>query len=90
MALLRSMQLFFAITSTSILTLLNEKLSLSHYDPYFPPAFTYGRGIESVEGSWVGGFFDKGSWTETMAEWGKSVVCGRARLGGISHGSHSS
>ena len=30
-------------------------------------------GIESVEdGSWVGGFFDKGSWTETMAEWGKS------------------
>ena len=44
-------------------------------------------GIESVEdGSWVGGFFDKGSWTETMAEWGKSVVCGRARLGGISMG----
>jgi len=34
----------------------------------------------------VGGFFDKGSWTETMAEWGKSVVCGRARLGGISMG----
>jgi acetyl-CoA carboxylase/biotin carboxylase 1 len=43
-------------------------------------------GTEAVDGSWVGGFFDKGSWTETMAEWGKSVVCGRARLGGIPMG----
>ena len=44
-------------------------------------------GVESAsDGSWVSGFFDKDSWTETMAEWGKSVVCGRARLGGIPMG----
>jgi acetyl-CoA carboxylase/biotin carboxylase 1 len=29
------------------------------------------------------GFFDAGSFTETLAGWGKSVVTGRARLGGI-------
>ena len=28
------------------------------------------------------GFFDKGSFTEYLADWGKSVVVGRARLGG--------
>jgi len=32
------------------------------------------------------GFFDKGSWKEYLAGWGKSVVIGRARLGGISMG----
>ena len=31
----------------------------------------------------VKGFFDTNSWTETLPEWGKSVVTGRARLGGI-------
>jgi len=31
----------------------------------------------------VGGFFDRGSWMEVMSGWAKSVVCGRARLGGI-------
>jgi acetyl-CoA carboxylase/biotin carboxylase 1 len=40
-------------------------------------------GVHNADGTWTGGFFDKGSWTETLAEWGKSVVCGRARLGGI-------
>lgn len=34
----------------------------------------------------VSGFFDKGSFQETLAEWGKSVVVGRARLGGIPMG----
>jgi len=29
------------------------------------------------------GFFDDGSFTESLAGWGKSVVTGRARLGGI-------
>lgn len=43
-------------------------------------------GVENEDGSWTSGFFDKGSWTETLAEWGKSVVCGRARLGGIPMG----
>jgi acetyl-CoA carboxylase/biotin carboxylase 1 len=32
------------------------------------------------------GFFDKGSFTEYLAGWGKSVVVGRGRLGGISMG----
>lgn len=31
-------------------------------------------------------FFDKGSFTETLAGWAKSVVVGRARLGGIPMG----
>lgn len=32
------------------------------------------------------GFFDQGSFTEYLAGWGKSVVIGRGRLGGISMG----
>ena len=34
------------------------------------------------------GFFDKDSFTEYLAGWGKSVVVGRGRLGGISYGCH--
>jgi acetyl-CoA carboxylase/biotin carboxylase 1 len=37
-------------------------------------------------GGFVSGFFDKGSFKEYMAEWGKGVVVGRARLGGIPMG----
>ncbi|CAM9521547.1 unnamed protein product, partial [Choristocarpus tenellus] len=36
--------------------------------------------------SWVSGFFDRGSFQEYLAGWGKSVVVGRARLGGIPMG----
>ena len=32
---------------------------------------------------WISGFFDKGSFKETLAGWAKGVVVGRARLGGI-------
>lgn len=32
---------------------------------------------------WESGFFDKGSWEEIMKPWAQTVVCGRARLGGI-------
>jgi acetyl-CoA carboxylase/biotin carboxylase 1 len=32
------------------------------------------------------GFFDKGSWKEYLSGWGKSVVIGRGRLGGIPMG----
>jgi acetyl-CoA carboxylase/biotin carboxylase 1 len=32
------------------------------------------------------GFFDKGTWKEYLAGWGKSVVIGRGRLGGIPMG----
>ncbi|KAK3260625.1 hypothetical protein CYMTET_30428, partial [Cymbomonas tetramitiformis] len=40
-------------------------------------------GVTNEDGSWTSGLFDQGSWTETLAEWGKSVCIGRARLGGI-------
>jgi acetyl-CoA carboxylase/biotin carboxylase 1 len=43
-------------------------------------------GVDGADGEWQSGFFDKGSWTETLADWGKSVVCGRARLGGVPMG----
>ncbi len=43
-------------------------------------------GYEDPEGKWVSGFFDKGSIFETLAGWAKTVVCGRARLGGIPMG----
>ena len=39
-----------------------------------------------VNGQWVSGFFDKGSFQEYLADWGKSVVVGRARLGGMPMG----
>nr|AOE43261.1 acetyl-CoA carboxylase biotin carboxylase [Rostrostelium ellipticum] len=32
---------------------------------------------------WISGLFDKDSFIETLAGWAKTVVCGRARLGGI-------
>lgn len=34
----------------------------------------------------MSGFFDNGSWKEYLSGWGKSVVMGRARLGGIPMG----
>jgi len=33
--------------------------------------------------SWLSGFFDKGSFMELMEGWAKTVICGRARLGGM-------
>jgi acetyl-CoA carboxylase/biotin carboxylase 1 len=35
------------------------------------------------EAPWLSGFFDRGSFVETLAGWAKTVVCGRGRLGGI-------
>jgi len=32
---------------------------------------------------WVSGFFDRDSFMETLGGWGKTVITGRARLGGI-------
>ena len=49
------------------------------YDPRFLVA-----GCRSdKDGSWQSGLFDRGSWTETLGGWAKSVVVGRARLGGV-------
>jgi len=43
-------------------------------------------GTAAADGSWVSGFFDQGSFEEYLADWGKSVVVGRARLGGVPMG----
>lgn len=51
--------------------------------PYDPRWMLAGRlNPENME-QWLSGFFDKGSWMEIMAPWAQTVVCGRARLGGI-------
>jgi len=47
--------------------------------PYDPRLMMAGDGADL-------GFFDKGSFKEYLAGWGKSVVVGRARLGGIPFG----
>jgi acetyl-CoA carboxylase/biotin carboxylase 1 len=51
------------------------------YDPRYLIA-----GGEDDDGVFQNGFFDKGSFTETLAGWAKSVIVGRARLGGIPMG----
>lgn len=53
-------------------------------NPYDPRLLLTGGADES--GVWQSGFFDKGSFTETMAGWAKAVVTGRGRLGGIPMG----
>lgn len=40
-------------------------------------------GFTKEDGQWLGGLMDRGSFRETLSGWAKSVVCGRARLGGI-------
>jgi acetyl-CoA carboxylase/biotin carboxylase 1 len=40
-------------------------------------------GLDNGGGKWLSGIFDKGSFTETLEGWAKTVVTGRARLGGI-------
>ena len=52
--------------------------------PYDPRHLLAGG--EDSSGNWQSGFFDKGSFTETLAGWAKTVVVGRARLGGIPMG----
>lgn len=54
------------------------------YDPRHMLAGTLGP-----DGRWVSGFFDKGSFIETLAGWGKSVVTGRAKLGTTNEDTHS-
>lgn len=43
-------------------------------------------GAEDDCGEWQSGFFDRGSFHESLAGWAKTVVVGRARLGGIPMG----
>lgn len=55
--------------------------------PYDPRWFIEGKLEESDAGEqWLSGFFDKGSFQETLGGWAQTVVVGRARLGGIPMG----
>ena len=53
-------------------------------EPYDPRHLMTGK--EDEDGEWLSGFFDKGSFVESLSGWAKSVVVGRARLGGIPMG----
>jgi len=52
--------------------------------PYDPRDFL--RGVITPEGESLRGFFDSGSFIEYLEGWGRTVVVGRARLGGIPMG----
>ncbi|KAJ3415849.1 acetyl-coenzyme-A carboxylase [Chytridiales sp. JEL 0842] len=43
-------------------------------------------GFKDEQGQWLSGFFDHGSFKETLGGWAQGVVVGRARLGGIPMG----
>ena len=51
-----------------------------------PPASLQNFDVRTVLDNAEGGFFDTGSFIETLGGWGKTVVTGRARLGGIPFG----
>ena len=53
--------------------------------PYDPRWLITGKQDE-IDGKFLSGFFDKGSFQETLSGWAQTVVAGRARLGGISMG----
>ncbi|KIJ65157.1 hypothetical protein HYDPIDRAFT_89293 [Hydnomerulius pinastri MD-312] len=53
--------------------------------PYDPRWFIEGK-IDEQSSQWLPGFFDKGSFQETLSGWAQTVVVGRARLGGIPTG----
>jgi len=48
--------------------------------PYDPRHMLAGT---KIDGEWFSGFCDEGSFRETMDGWGKTVVVGRGRLGGL-------
>ncbi|XP_077999917.1 acetyl-CoA carboxylase-like [Glandiceps talaboti] len=51
-------------------------------EPYDPRDMLTGRTNPGTY-EWQSGFFDKGSFMEVMKLWAQTVVCGRAKLGGI-------
>lgn len=51
--------------------------------PYDPRWMLAGHDDTAQGGDWVSGFFDKGTFQEIMQPWAATVVCGRAKLGGI-------
>ncbi|ORZ00046.1 acetyl-CoA carboxylase [Lobosporangium transversale] len=53
---------------------------------YDPRWMLVGKEPEEEGAAFQTGFFDKGSFTETLSGWARTVVVGRARLGGIPMG----
>lgn len=53
--------------------------------PYDPRWFIEGKTDEATS-EYLSGFFDKGSFQETLSGWAQTVVVGRARLGGMPMG----
>ncbi|XP_049317448.1 acetyl-CoA carboxylase [Bactrocera dorsalis] len=51
--------------------------------PYDPRWMLAGRVNPVNPNEWENGFFDRDSWAEIMPTWAKTVVTGRARLGGV-------
>ncbi|ODM91018.1 Acetyl-CoA carboxylase 2 [Orchesella cincta] len=51
--------------------------------PYDPRFLLAGRPHPVNAAEWESGFFDHGTFDEIMKPWAQTVVCGRARLGGI-------
>ncbi|KHJ49247.1 carboxyl transferase domain protein [Trichuris suis] len=56
---------------------------LDYHDIAFARWMFEGRPNPVSPTEWESGFFDRGSWCEIMSGWARTVVCGRARLGGI-------
>ncbi|KAF8159642.1 cytosolic acc1, acetyl-CoA carboxylase [Crassisporium funariophilum] len=52
---------------------------------YDPRWFIEGK-VDETSSEYMSGFFDKGSFQETLSGWAQTVVVGRARLGGIPMG----
>lgn len=53
------------------------------YDPRWMLEGKLLVGTNGEENRWLSGFFDRNSFHEIMRGWAKTVVCGRARLGGL-------
>jgi hypothetical protein len=56
------------------------------YDPRLELICGRPSGQHVETNNFLGGFFDKFSWRETLEGWAKTVVVGRARLGGVPTG----
>ncbi|KAJ3082689.1 acetyl-coenzyme-A carboxylase [Rhizoclosmatium hyalinum] len=67
--------------SDSVERLVEAEIPSGPYDPRDLLA-----GYKNEQNMFVSGFFDRDSFTETLAGWAQGVVVGRARLGGIPMG----
>jgi acetyl-CoA carboxylase / biotin carboxylase 1 len=65
---------------------INRKIEFMPTKTPYDPRHMLAGTTNPETGDFVSGFFDKDSWTETLPDWGKSVVVGRARLGGMPMG----